>query len=217
MTIIPNCPSILPGELKEPLRQFGRSWAASPLRPYPTSKVMLHWDRLILEWAAEATIPLFIRKKEKGHEYGEMLTHSSGRILIPVDNSPAQWAFGQALIWNCPSLEEISIGLKNDQIPVGMVIKKQEGELPQLKWSLKKHSLNELGWKLGHIDGVGLNDRKLITDQPIDTLKRHFQRLMSPTNMFLVPVVLEGLAEVPAVIEEIQKYNNQFMVEDELN
>ena len=145
------CPPNPPSELLDPLRQFACDWTASLLRPHPTTEVITHWDCLIQEWAEDATLPLFIRKKESEPE--------------------------------------------------------------QLKCSFSKHSLNTYGWKLGHITGVGLNDRRSIMEQPIETLKSHFKRLMSPANMFFVPLELEGLAEVPAVIEEIQKYDRQGMQE----
>jgi hypothetical protein len=202
----PICPTILPHELLEPLREFAGCWANSDLRPRPTHVDLMHWDALISSWAACDELPLFIRKISSGR--GQFLRHRSGRILVPVDNSPAHWAFIQALTGQRPDLEDVRSCLSKDQIPVAMILKKAEKELAQLTCTrVADFSLNHLGWKLAHIEGVGLNDRMAITEQPIEVLKRHFMRLMSPANMFLMPLTLEGLAEIPVVIEEIRKVN----------
>lgn len=134
---------------------------------------------------------------------------------MPVDNSPAHWAYILALTGKQPDLDEIRSELAKDHIPVAMIMKKEEKVQAQLKCTRGAgFSLNELGWKLAHIEGVGLNDRAPITEQSIEVLKRHFQRLMSPSNMFLMPLKLEGLAEISAVIEEIQAFNNKIFVEN---
>jgi hypothetical protein len=67
-------------------------------------------------------------------------------------------------------------------------------------------SLNNRGWKLCHIEGVGLRSPTLLEDFPIDRLVAHFKLLLKPSNHFLVPLSWAGLGELPEVIDEIRKY-----------
>jgi hypothetical protein len=60
-------------------------------------------------------------------------------------------------------------------------------------------SLNELGWKVAHLDDVGLG-RGDPKDKAIDQVVAHFRRFLSPGNMFVVPLQWGGLAEVPEMI-----------------
>ena len=40
---------------------------------------------------------------------------------------------------------------------------------------------------------------------PINLLKKHYIKMMSPTNMFLVPRAWAGVAEIPEVLEAIEQ------------
>ena len=205
---IPTCPSNLPFALEEPLRQFSNSWANSEYRPKPEMDVLKHWDQLIREWAECKDLPLFIRKPTLGR--GQYLKHNSGRYFVPVDNSPPHWSLIQALKGQRPSINDIHEAITHDLIPVAMILKKVEKEKAQFTHTrTKSENLNHYDWKLAHIEPVGLNTRFELKDLPISTLEEHFIRLMSPSNMFLIPLSLAGLAETEIMIEAIRKANNQ--------
>jgi hypothetical protein len=202
MNTIADCPPDLPPELQEPLRKFAHAWVLSSLRPRPELQILAHWDSLISTWANAPDLPLFIRKVSAGR--GQYLTHPSGRILIPVDNSPAHWSYIHALQNVKLGIADIRKLLAADEIPVAMILKKEEKEKARLLCNRSKWSLNKAGWKLGHIAPVGLNERTPLTEMPLENLKAHFTKLMSPSNMFLVPLSLAGLAEMPVMLEEIK-------------
>ena len=212
MKNIPTCPSILPFALEEPLRQFANSWVNSEYRPKPASDILNHWDQLIREWAECKDLPLFIRKPTLGR--GQYLKHVSGRDFVPVDNSPPHWSLIQALKGQKPTLFEIREAIDKDLIPVAMILKKTEKESARLTHTRTQgENLNHHGWKLAHIEPVGLNTRIDLKDVPLSTLKEHFIKLMSPSNMFLIPLSLAGLAETEIMIEAIRKANIQLAKE----
>ena len=201
---LPVCPDTLPHDLQEPLKQFARTWAASSLRPAPDFQTLAHWDTLITQWSQTPDLPLLIRKPSAGR--GQFLHHPSGRILVPVDNSPPHWSFLLALQGETPDLDAVRTALNNDQIPVAMILKKKEVEQAQLKHTrTKSENLNSAGWKLAHIQPVGLNNRLSLCELPIELLREHFIRLMSPSNMFVVPLSLAGLGEMPVMIDAIRE------------
>jgi hypothetical protein len=93
------------------------------------------------------------------------------------------------------------------QIPVAMIIAKKEKSSAQFGCTLSEAvDLNAKGWKLAHVKPVGLNARIPLSEIPIALIKDHFARLMSPSNMFVVPKRLAGLAEVPEFIRVMEKY-----------
>lgn len=57
-------------------------------------------------------------------------------------------------------------------------------------------------WKVAHIDAVGLGNRALV-DIGESTLRQHFRKLMTPSNMFVVPLKYAGLAELPEFCQAI--------------
>lgn len=204
MKNISSCPTDLPFELEEPLRQFANSWANSQYRPKPELEVLKHWDQLIREWAKCKDLPLFIRKPALGR--GQYLKHASGRYFVPVDNSPPHWSLIQALKEKRPSINDIHEAINYDLIPVVMILKKTEKASAQLTHTrTRSENLNHYDWKLAHIEPVGLNTRFELKDLPISILEEHFIKLMSPSNMFLIPLSLAGLAETKIIIEAIRK------------
>jgi hypothetical protein len=199
-----NSIDTIPDKDMQLLRQFARAWSLNEARPRPKKATLNHWNTLIATWIEDDSLPLFIRKGSLRR--GQNYEHSTGRFLIPVDNSPAQWAFSLALLGENPTIQDIRSKLANDQIPIAMILKTEEKKFAHLKCTLTSPAnLNSKGWKLGHIEGVGLSDRTPITEQPIENLKQHFVKLMSPSNMFLMPLELAGLAEIPMVVEEMRK------------
>jgi hypothetical protein len=135
-------------------------------------------------------VPLFVRKGSAGR--GLMLTHASGRRLIPSDNSPAVWAFTLALQGQRPTIEQVRELIEARKIPVEFTRLGAYGEL------------NKAGWKLAHVQKLGLNVRGPLEGLPLPVLREHFCKFLAPVNMFVVPKGWAGLGEVPEVIEAIQ-------------
>jgi hypothetical protein len=59
---------------------------------------------------------------------------------------------------------------------------------------------SESGWKLAHIDAVGLGGRGELSTYSSSELQGHFRRFMAPANMFVVPAEWGGLAETAEFI-----------------
>ena len=206
--IFPVCPNNLPEELINQVRGLADAWANSSIRPSPTPHIIQEWETLIQEWIDTPDLPLFARK-HKGNRGSEII-HLSGRILIPVDNSPAHWSLSQALLNKTTSIDDIRIALENDQIPVAMAFTKEEKVKAKYRFTRgSSKNINQYGWKVAHIEPVELPFREPLREAPINLLTNHFKRLMSPSNMFLIPLPWSGLAEVPEVAEAIKTYMNK--------
>ena len=91
--------------------------------------------------------------------------------------------------------------LAADQIPVAMVFLKEEIKIAHYKCARQPENLNRRGWKICHIDRVGIGYKGIRTNIPIDDLKEHFRKYMSPENMFLVPKVWSGLGDMPKMLQ----------------
>jgi len=202
---LPNCPTDLPIDFLDALTQLAQTWAGSPARPEPDGDTLNYWDFLIRQWVNDPSLPLFIRKPSAGR--GRWIAHPSGRGIIPVDNSPPHWSFMLALRGCRPSIADIGQAIKADQIPVAMILKKRELAQAQLRRTrTKSDNLNKLGWKLGHLLPVGLNTKTSLAELSLSTIQEHFIRLMSPSNMFLVPLPLAGLAEAQVMIDAVRTW-----------
>jgi hypothetical protein len=104
-----------------------------------------------------------------------------------------------------PSLEEVRLLVSSDSIPVAMILKSVERQTARFKCTLGKvPSPNASGWKLAHVDGVGLATSVPLTDLDETQLREHFRRLMSPRNMFVVPNKYSGLGELPEFREAVR-------------
>ncbi|MGI0035712.1 MAG: hypothetical protein ACRD98_07580 [Nitrososphaera sp.] len=91
-----------------------------------------------------------------------------------------------------------------DAIPVVMIQKVAERAGAKYHCNLRKNfDVNHFGWKLAHIEPVGLNSREDLTKVPIDRLASQFVKLVSPENMFVVPMAWAGIAEIDAVIRAV--------------
>jgi len=143
-------------------------------------------------------MPLYIRKVRG--DKGSVLTHTSGRSLVPVDNSPAQWACWLALSGEQPTLKEVRAWIEQDAIPVGLALSAAEGKKAKYRCGLAGVPINGYGWKVCHIEPVGLG-RGDIRTLPLDALHDHFRRNLDPSNMFVVPKAWAGLGEMPELIE----------------
>jgi hypothetical protein len=197
-----HCPEFLPSDLTSLVESFGRAWAASPSRPRPEAHVMEHWSKLLAEWAGLEDLPLFVRKPANNR--GSVIVHDSGRSIVPCDNSPAHWAYVLASQSECPLINDIRAFLTEDSIPIAMILKSIEKPAARYRCTLtKKFNVNQFGWKLAHIAGVGLNSRASISTLPIERLTAQFIALMNPANMFVVPIAWAGIAELEAVIQAV--------------
>lgn len=196
------CPAALPAELQVHLVAFAEGWARHGARPQPSPNMRLAWDDLVADWASADDLPLFVRKTSGNR--GAVVRHQSGRDLVPVDNSPAQWAYAFACGDSALSLADVRRLLALDQIPVAMIFKKAEKAVARYRCALGKSGTATAGCKLGHLHPVGLGGGEP-TQLPISALKGHFQTLMSPSNMFLMPLQWGGIAEIPEVIDAVRR------------
>ena len=210
MPSLTRCPDQLPSELSSLLENFGRAWAINPSRPNPASHVIEHWSKLLTEWAGAEDLPLFVRKHANNR--GSIIAHDSGRSLVPCDNSPAHWAYVLASQGDCPSINDIRELLAQDLIPAAMIQKTVERPIAKYHHTLAtEFNVNTYGWKLAHIEGVGLKTRTPISSIPIARLKSHFRCLMVPVNMFVVPLEWGGIAELESVIRGIAQHDGNTM------
>ncbi len=206
MTELPRCPEPLPSDLVALIDSFGQAWANSKIRPSISADVIEHWSELLDAWVAADDLPLFVRKHSNNR--GFVVQHSTGRLLVPCDNSPAHWAYAMALNGERPSLQDIRNFFAQDEIPVAMIQKaKEKADAAYHCTRPGKFNLNEYGWKLAHIEGVGLNNRTLISEIPVEQIVIRFRRLMAPSNMFVVPLDWAGIAEIEAVIQAMRPRN----------
>ncbi len=91
-----------------------------------------------------------------------------------------------------------------DAIPVAMIRKAAEKASAKHRCTLSRQfSVNHHGWKLAHIQQIGLNERTAISEVPMNRLASHFRALMSPSNTFVVPLAWAGMAEVEPVIQAV--------------
>lgn len=201
---LPSCPFPLPEDLDRKLSSLGSLWAKHTTRPRLDAGVVRHWDELIHEWSIDASVPLLIRKREKGIARGELMVHESGRELIWTDNSPASWSFMLAFAQVTPSLQDIEDRLDRNEIPVAMVIDREMIARSRYKCSrVKAANPNIYRWKVCHRRPVVLGGRGSVKQRPLKLLQEHFKRFLSPSNMFLVPLELGGLGELPHFIQAI--------------
>lgn len=204
MPTLPACPNPLPIDLDSELKRLAVLWAKHSTRPRLDPKVSAHWDRLLELWISDESLPLFIRKREKGIARGEITFHDSSRELVTTDNSPASWSYMAAFSGQRPSLDDVRRELDGDAIPVAMVVDREMRARARYKCCrISATSPNKLGWKVCHKRGVGLHGRTSLKQRPITDLYEHFRNFMSPSNIFLVPLFLGGLGEVPHFIEAI--------------
>lgn len=199
MKSIPKCPDELPATISDLVRKLGTLWGNSDACPQIEDETKTAWDNLLNEWVADTSLPLLIRKSSLVR--GSEVVHATGRRIIPTDNSPAQWACNLALQRIIPTISEIRTAFVNDAIPISFAHKKEEKEQRKYHCTLGKYSINKDGWKLCHINAVGLNARSSLSSINIQGLREAFFDLLSPSNYFLLPIKWGGLGEAREFIE----------------
>jgi hypothetical protein len=205
---VPVCPKQLPDDILKAAQNLAAAYWNSPIRPQLSDEVIKHWDTLIDAWADDETLPLFIRKQSA--DIGSILQHGTSlRSLAPCDNSPAHWAMITAFSKGTRiGLADIKATVAKHGIPVTMAMSKADIAASAMKGVLAKikgTNASDYGWKVDHIDEVGLKQRRRIQEMAISDLKSHFKRLMKPSNIVLVPSALKGLGDMPAFIRYIKQ------------
>jgi len=194
-------------QLCEQLRAVAATWHDSPVRPRPTQEVSDHWDRLTRDWVEDRSLPLLVRRTKKR---GVEQRHGSGRNIVHTDNSPAHWTLGAALLGRMPTLDEVMADLERGELPVTFALSREDKRrMPKFTGLLGRSSIGSLlykgRWKVCHIDPVGLGGRKPTFAYSMAELAEVSTRLLSPTNMFLVPNSHSGLGELPEVIDHFRR------------
>ena len=197
-----TCPELLAAYERQ-ISALGAQWFGDKCRLCVDEKVQAEWVALLHAWMVDSELPLFVRKH--GGRRGSVVSLPSGRIIIPADNSVAQWVFGLAVGGICPAIKEIKKLIDDDKIPIAIAMTKAEEEEAWFKCKLGKYSVNKRGWKLAHV-----NDLKINVKGPLDqidecNLKLHFFALLSPANMFVVPLAWAGLAEVASFVGQFRQ------------
>lgn len=186
--------------MREKIQELGKFWKKSETNPKISEKVLSKWERLIDDWINDETLPIIIRKQTSIR--GSETTHDSGRKIVTTDNSFSQWIYCNVLNGNTYSIEEIKDLLKKDNIPMSFAIKASEKEKIKYKKTLGNYSINKRGWKLCHIDPVGLKTKQSLEKIDIQDLENHFKKLANPRNMFLLPLQIGSLGEIQEFIDE---------------
>jgi len=189
------------------LGELGFLWAVADACPLIEDATRIAWDNLLKEWLDDSSLPLLIRLSSLAR--GSVVVNTSGREIVPTDNSPAQWTCSLATSGKVPTLSEIRERFAADKIPVAFAHKKAEEGQQKYHCILGKHSVNAAGWKLCHIKRVGLNTSLHVKDQDINTLKRAFFDFLSPSNYFLLPKRWGGLGETGEFLEGYLKGRDQ--------
>ena len=202
--MLPTCPNEMPPEIMKAAEALALAYTKSQLRPRLEQPVLRHWDKLIDDWSDDESLPLFIRKQRANR--GSLVKHlGRGRVLVPCDNSPAHWAvasaFSEGLVVTLNTIR-----VTYHEIPAAMILTAVESKTAQFKATLlRKHNVNAYGWKLDHIQDVGLNSRAAIERMEMESLKQHFRLLMKPSNIILVPMALKGLGDLPMFLSIVKR------------
>jgi len=205
---LPECPESLPDEVERSLGQLAEAWAKTEVRPRIHAATLAHWDRLLDEWALEHDLPLFIRKWGRDLARGQTVRHSTGRSLVPSDNTLAHWAFVRAYQGECPTIGDVRGYVARRELPVAMALKTSELPLADYrKLRGRSDNLNKLGWRVCHRVPVGMRKPGKLSALPIDDLMLHFKRFLAPSNMFLVPKLFGGMGGLPTMLEVMRRHN----------
>lgn len=201
---IPAAPNLAPASLREGITTAAKAWFDDPVRPRLDEEICERWTQLLDEWCEAVDLPLLIRKARDNR--GQLIAHSSGRSYVPADNSPAHWSIALAHAGICPSVHEVREMFLTDRIPVAMVIKAAERVASKYRCTRQTApGPNQLGWKVAHIQNVGLGSTQSVDSVPWEVLVAHFKRFLDPANMFLVPKAYAGVAETPEFLEAFRQ------------
>ena len=100
--------------------------------------------------------------------------------------------------------------LSDDQIPIAMAL--SAGERAGASYKCTRQAVpgpNQRGWKVAHIDEVGLGYSGSLETTSLVLLTDHMKRFLSPGNMFLVPKTYAGVAETPEFLSVFRTRREQ--------
>lgn len=200
-----HCPTPLPITVSAHLADFAKAWAACADRPRVDPQVRRKWAALLDDWIQDVELPLLIRRASAGR--GCEIKHISGRTLVPTDNSPAHWSLSLALNGETPTVTMLKQLFEEDRIPIAMILNRTEAIRARYRCTRAAVSLNDLGWKVAHIQDVGLGRIRSFEGANLPALQAHCRRFLDPNNMFLVPLQWGGLAETREVIDQIRDHD----------
>lgn len=196
MEELQQAPTSAPHSIKNGIVTAASGWFGDPLRPRLPEEIVVRWDTLLDEWVAAEDLPLIVRRPRNNR--GHLLRHISGRSIIPSDNSPAHWSIALAFGGCCPSLDQVRETLSTDALPVAMAFKAEERLGARFRCTRRAvRGPNDLGWKVAHIENVGIGYAGDILSLPLAQIGGHMKRFLAPRNMFLVPKDYAGVAETP--------------------
>lgn len=206
--VLTKCDNEIDAILSNQLHTVAQSWFDNPKRPRPESDVIRAWGQLISEWIDAEDLPLLVRRGHGASEKGSVTAHQSGRPLVTCDNSPAHWVFCLAVNGRTLSLAEVRSLLESDHVPMSIFCTPEQKKSSTYKCSLQKcpeSNVSQSGWKLAHIEAVGLHKRGPVERISLEHLFEHFRLLMSPSNMFVVPRSSAGFSEISSVLQTFRQ------------
>lgn len=193
----PDAAEGVPDEVRTGLEELaitvGRS--TNCLR-FVEESVRVRWKKLLDEWELAQDVPLLVRKG--AGRRGSVVVHESGRELVLCDNSPAQWGCRRAVAGMAPSLAQVREWFQRDAIPVALALGREERNSAQYQCTLRGDGVIGHGWKLCHVEPVGMNYRGPLEQIPIARVQGAFRNFLDPANYFLLAKPLGGLGEVKA-------------------
>ena len=193
----PDAAERAPDEVRTGLEELAITVNRSPnCVRFVEESVRTRWTKLIDEWELARDIPLLVRKG--AGRRGSVVVHESGRELVLCDNSPAQWGCWLAVAGMTPSIAQVRESFERDAIPVAMALGLEERKQARYQCPLREYSVNRHGWKLCHVEPVGLNLRRPLERIPIAKVQAAFRNFLDPANYFLLAKPLGGLGEVKA-------------------
>ena len=181
---------------------------------FPSPEQIDAWENVLDKWIEDPSLPLFVRQFDKNEKLrGSEIGHTSNRILIRTDNTPAHWVYKKYVVaGEKPSLKTLKLELKNRTIPLAMVINKKEALiLNKPEYDSRNHRMGQDDMKLAHIERVKLPGNK---DLPLSEYINHHKRFLSLKNMYLIKQSYAGIAEVKSFNDIVIKHRSQFIIKN---
>jgi hypothetical protein len=188
--------------IKENLRSIFNELIQNGGLVFPKIETINLWSIVINDWLESDSIPLFVRK---GGEIRGRILEVNGRNIITTDNTPAHWIFKNLVLENKSfNAQQVDKLIKSNKFPISFIRKKSEYDtLLDGMVADSKTRLNNLGWKLAHIEGIAMKRGKSIT---IKDYKTHHSKFLNLSNMYLIDKNYSGLAEVNLFNEIVSEY-----------
>jgi hypothetical protein len=132
-------------------------------------------------------------------------------MVVPADNGPAHWSLTLAFRGKMPTVGDVREILKRDEIPVAMAFTATEKVGAHYRCTRSMiDGPNARGWKVAHIDDIGLGYAGALEQIAPARLSEHFKKFLAPSNMFLVPKAYAGIAETPEFVQVFRERREAF-------